>query len=74
MSIPTSHYGHMSNLRSAREAAGISREKLAQLSETSTSTIARIELQGHVPNGATMVRLAAALGVTVDSLLAERVA
>lgn len=59
----------MSKLRQAREAAGLTREELARQAMTSTSTIARIELNGHLPNAMTMAAIARALGTTVDSLL-----
>lgn len=61
----------MTNLRNAREQAGLTREELARRAGTSTSTVARMELAGHVPNGATIVRLSAVLGVPVDVLIPQ---
>lgn len=57
-------------LRERRTDAGLSREKLARLADTSTSTIVRIEA-GHVPGAALLGRIARALGVSVDELLPE---
>ncbi|WP_390623417.1 helix-turn-helix domain-containing protein [Subtercola endophyticus] len=57
------------SLRSAREQIGLTREELARQAKTSTSTIARMELNGHVPNGTTLVRIAAVLGLSADTIL-----
>lgn len=67
----------MSNLRygklarTAREAAGLSRERVAQLADVSTSTITRLENEDRVPNALTLSRIAAAIGVTTSYLLDE---
>ncbi len=70
----------MSNLtwqnrvRAAREAAGLTREEFAREVDSSTSTIARLELQGHVPNVVTLALIAQFMGITVDDLLNEKAA
>lgn len=69
MSIPLGHCCDMSKLRNTREAQGLTREELARQSGTSTSTIARIELNGHLPSVLTMRSIARVLGVTVDDLI-----
>jgi len=69
MSISPVQDRHMSTLRYAREDAGLSRERLARLAETSTSTITRMEREDHIPNAATVVRIASVLGTTAESLL-----
>jgi len=63
------HYCIMSNLRTAREAAGLTREELARRAETSTSTIARMELQGHTPGGRVIANISAALDISPAQLL-----
>ena len=61
----------MSNLRTAREAAGLTREELARRANTSTSTIARMELKGHLPSGAAIAKIASVLGIQATELLTE---
>lgn len=58
-------------VRKAREAAGVSQEKLARLAEVSIATISRIELLNHVPTVTTLWQIAKALGVPMQSLVAE---
>jgi transcriptional regulator with XRE-family HTH domain len=53
-------------VRSVREARGMSQEKLAQLAETSTRTIVRIEKGQVTPHPETLARIAKALGVVPD--------
>jgi transcriptional regulator with XRE-family HTH domain len=57
------------NLRDAREAAGLSREKLAQKADVSTRTIYRLE-RGETtnPRPDEFEKIAAALGMTSDEL------
>ena len=69
MSIPIGHDSYMSILRDERERLGISRELLARKASTSTSTITRMEREGHIPNGATVSRIALALDIPIDALL-----
>lgn len=75
MSTPECHGCDMAktlngkSLRNAREAAGLTREQLALKAGTSTSTIARIELDGHIPSGVTLIGISDALDITLDSLL-----
>ena len=58
------------NLRVAREAAGLSREKLAQRAEVSARTVYRLE-RGETtsPRPDEFQRIAAALGTTADDLM-----
>lgn len=56
------------NLRSAREAAELSREALATATGVSVATIARTELYGHLPNVKVIQKLADACHVTVSDL------
>lgn len=58
-----------SRVRALREASGITREGLAAAVGTSTSTIARIELNGHVPSVLVVHAIASHFGATVDELL-----
>lgn len=62
-------YCHMSKLREAREAAGLTREELGRRAATSTSTVTRMELKGHMPNGATVARIASVLDISPVLLL-----
>lgn len=59
----------MPTLREARERHGLTREELARRAGTSTSTVARMELAGHIPNGATIARLAAVLDVPMGDII-----
>lgn len=54
--------------RQHREAAGLSREKLARLADVSTSTIVRLE-DGQVPGGVALARIARALEVPIEALI-----
>lgn len=56
-------------VRRRREELGLTREQLAAESQTSTSTIARLELQGHMPNARTLARIASVIQLPVDALL-----
>lgn len=56
------------NLRSAREAAELTREALADLAGVSVSTIARTELEGHLPNVKAVQAMADALHLSVADL------
>ena len=60
----------LKNLRTLREAAGLSREKLAQRCDLSSVTIENAE-KGLGVRVETARRIAEALGVTVDDLMAE---
>jgi len=59
----------MSKLRTEREASGLTREQLALKAETSTSTITRMELSGHIPSAVAVARIAKVLNVPTDYLL-----
>lgn len=56
-------------LRELREQANKSREWIAVQSSVSTSTIARWELSGKVPNIEAVTRIAATLAVSSSELL-----
>lgn len=53
-------------LRAIREGAGLSQYKLAQVSGVSAQAISRIEAGLREPGWATVLRLARALGVSVE--------
>ena len=60
----------MLNLKTARDHAGFTQEKLAELAGVSPRTIIRIEVDhDYSPNMATVWALADALGVSVAELL-----
>ena len=59
-------------LAEVRKAHGLSQDQLAQLSGVGRVTIARIETGRISPNLQTLEKLAAALGVCVCELIAER--
>lgn len=61
-------------VRQAREAAGLSQEKLAREADVSYATISRIELLDHVPTVTSLWHIARALKVSMDDLVAEEVA
>jgi transcriptional regulator with XRE-family HTH domain len=58
------------NLRSARDAAGISQEELAKRCEVHRTEISLLERGGREPRLGTMVKLAVALGTTPEALCA----
>jgi transcriptional regulator with XRE-family HTH domain len=61
----------MTNLRKRREAAGLSRYKLALASGVSPETIYGIETRGVKTSADNAVKLANALGTTVEDLMGE---
>lgn len=58
----------MKNLRPIRERQGLSQAKLAELSETDAAVISRYEAGTRCPAWATALRLADALGCSLDEL------
>lgn len=58
-------------VRTAREAHGLSQERLAVTAGVSSATVARIELGLHRPHRSTLALVAAVLGLDVDDLLGE---
>lgn len=62
----------MQNLRKRREAKGLSRWNLSVLSGVSIETIAGIELNGTNTGVETAVKLATALGTTVEDLMGRK--
>lgn len=55
-------------VRSRRQQLGLSREKLAVQSETSVTTIVRIENLGQLPTVRTLAKIADVLGLTLDEI------
>jgi transcriptional regulator with XRE-family HTH domain len=58
-------------IRHARRRLGLSQEELAEASGVSAATIVQVELGNRRPQGRTLRKLAAALGVEVADLLEE---
>jgi transcriptional regulator with XRE-family HTH domain len=58
-------------IRRARRRLGLSQEELAEASGVSAATIVQVELGNRRPQGRTLRKLAAALGVEVADLLEE---
>jgi transcriptional regulator with XRE-family HTH domain len=58
-------------IRHARRRLGLSQEELAEASGVSAATIVQVELGHRRPQGRTLRKLAAALGVEVADLLEE---
>ena len=58
-------------IKARREQAGLSRNRLAELSAISQPMVGLIERNIHSPTVETLVRLAKNLGVTPSELLAE---
>lgn len=67
-----SEWGLAQSVRTGREELGFTRREFAREVGTSPSTIARLELAGHMPNGAVLIAIARRLGVTVDELVVQR--
>ncbi len=61
----------MSRIRQARRRAGLSQEELAKASGVSPATVVQVELGHRRPQGRTLRKLAAALGVEVAELIEE---
>ena len=57
-------------IRACRLGAGLSQERLAELSDLSTPYVSHIERGAKGPSLGALIRLSAALGVTIDYLLA----
>jgi transcriptional regulator with XRE-family HTH domain len=64
----------MKNLRKRREQRKLSRWQLSVLSGVPVETIASIELQGTNTGVSTAIKLATALGTSVEDLMGKRVA
>jgi DNA-binding XRE family transcriptional regulator len=64
----------MRNLQKRRKAAGLSRWKLSLETGVSPQTIADIETKGTKTSVDNAVKLAAALGTTVEDLMGKKVA
>ncbi|HVD87210.1 MAG TPA: helix-turn-helix transcriptional regulator [Solirubrobacterales bacterium] len=58
------------NLRRARTAAGISQEELGYLCDLHRTEVSLLERAGREPRLATIVKVAGALGTTVNELCA----
>lgn len=56
-------------IRTARQRAGLSQEKLAREADVSTSTVIRLERASQLPNAPALGRIAHRLGVSVDDLV-----
>jgi transcriptional regulator with XRE-family HTH domain len=67
MHIPSRMDDHDSPVRVARRRAGLDQEQLAERSGVPQGTISRIE-RGQTPNSGHALRLARALGSTVEEL------
>jgi transcriptional regulator with XRE-family HTH domain len=55
-------------IRTARQAVGLSQERLARDADVSTATIVRLERAGKLPNVPALVRIAGRLGISLDEL------
>jgi DNA-binding XRE family transcriptional regulator len=62
------------NLRKRRDAAGLSRFRLAVAAGVSPETIEAIETKGTATSVENAVKLARALGTTVEDLMGKKVA
>lgn len=58
-------------LRSAREARGLTQQELAFLAGIAVSTIQRAEYGEHAPTATTLIKIAQALSVPVDTLFVD---
>ena len=54
-------------LKSLREAAGLTQDALAKVAGVTVSTVAKLERPGKAPAWETAVKLAEALGVSLDA-------
>jgi transcriptional regulator with XRE-family HTH domain len=63
----------VSRVRQARRRAGLSQEELAKASGISPATVVQVELGHRRPQGRTLRKLSAALGVEVADLVEEEV-
>lgn len=61
--------GEAPDLRSIREVFGLTREQLALRAGISTSTVTRMELNGHIPSGMALIAISRALEISLDSLV-----
>lgn len=57
------------NLKALRTKCGLSQKELAQLLYVSQQTVAKWEVEKATPNPETLVKIAAILNVSIDSLL-----
>lgn len=59
------------DIKTARQKAHMSQQELADAAGVTRVTIARYEAGERIPNAVTAVKLAAALGCTVEDLIKE---
>ena len=62
----------MQNLRKRRKAAGLSRAQLGRAADVSAETIEAIEMRGRATSVVIALRIARALGTTVEDLTGGR--
>jgi len=61
------------NIRKIRKKKGLSQEKLARLADISNNTLVKIEMgMAKEPTITTVKKIAIALGVSIDELVAEK--
>lgn len=63
----------MNNMRKLRKACGLTMKELGRSVGVAESTISLYETGKHEPDIQTMLRIAAALGVSVDELLGDSI-
>jgi transcriptional regulator with XRE-family HTH domain len=59
------------NLRSHRQAAGLSQEQLADRTKLHPTEISRLERAAREPRLGTMLKLAKGLGISIEKLVAD---
>jgi DNA-binding XRE family transcriptional regulator len=57
-------------IRQARQAAGLPRERLAVMADTSVSTVVRLELYDRMPNLAILTTICDIVGVPIEDVAA----
>jgi transcriptional regulator with XRE-family HTH domain len=58
-------------LKVLRQHRGLTQEQAARLAQVSRASVARIEAGGHIEHGASVLKVARGLGVTVNEILNE---
>jgi transcriptional regulator with XRE-family HTH domain len=69
--MPRETFGFAARLRALRNAAGLTQVELAERSGVLLTSLTKLEAGTHAPNWPTAVKLARALGVSLDQFVGE---
>src|SRR5262249_61100634 len=71
IAMPSKGFGFSTRLRALRQAAGLTQQELADRSGVPLHSITKLEGGTHAPQWATAIKLARALGISLDQFVGE---